>query len=106
MAPRRTGLAVAIFAALGLVTVGAVIERVDPFPRLRFAIQRSPTDLPSSTAISRLEVVRGHPTVSVHLPARDLKDLLDNKMQHGRAWERAGSVSYFEEGRLRFAAQV
>ena len=104
--PGRTGLAVAIFAALGLVTVGAVLERVDPFPRLRFAIQRSPADLPSTSAIRGMEVVRGHPTVSVHLPPRELKDLLDNKMQHGRAWERAGSVSYFEEGRLRFAAQV
>ena len=104
--PGRTGLAIAIAAALGLVTAGAALERLDPFPSLRFAIQRSPADLPSSRAISAMEVVRGHPTVSLHLPRRDLQQLLENKMQHGRAWERAGSVSYFEDGRLRLAAQV
>jgi formylglycine-generating enzyme required for sulfatase activity len=102
----RPRLAIAVIAAIALTAVGAAIERFDPFPLLRFAIQRDPADLPSTRAVAATEVVRGYPTVSLHLAPRALKQLLDNKMQHGRAWERPGSISYFEDGRLRFAAQA
>src|SRR5687767_451465 len=104
--PGRTGLAIAVLFALALLTVGAALEHFDPFPRLRIAIQRQPEELPSSSAVSPAEVVRGYPTVSLQLPPAALKELLDNKMQHGRAWERMGSISYFDDGRLRFAGQA
>ena len=37
---------------------------------------------------------------------RSGKGLLRNKLAHGQEWEREGSVSYFEDGRLIFASGV
>ena len=56
------------------------------------------------------EVASGVPVLSLTLDDADLNDpangLLPNKMKHGSEWEREGSVSYFEDGRLLFASGV
>ena len=100
------GLAAAVSCAVALVAVGIAIESADPFPRLRFAIQRSVDDLPSTTAVDRRELRSGHPTISLVIEPRALKEMLDNKREHGREWERPAFVSFFERGRVRFGAQV
>jgi formylglycine-generating enzyme required for sulfatase activity len=100
----RLWLLVGCAAALALG--GAVIDRVDPFPRLRFAIQRGSQELASSRAVDLREVVQGRPLLSMYLPPDDLRDLRVHKMEHGRAWERAADVSYYNHGRLLFAGQV
>ena len=102
----RTGLAIALAAALGLAVAGAAVEHLDPFPLLRFAIQRDPAEIPSSRAVDGREVVRGYPLVSLYVSPAALQDLLDHKMEHGRRWERPASLSYFDGGRLKFAAQA
>ena len=104
--PRRAGLTIAVVSAVGLATAGAALERLDPFPRLRFAIQRNPAELPSSTAIRPADLVHGYPTVSLQLAPDALAELMEHKLEHGRAWERPGSMSYYEDGSLRFAAQA
>jgi formylglycine-generating enzyme required for sulfatase activity len=95
-----------VAAALALAAIGAVIETAGLFPRLRFAIQRDPRQLPSSQAVDTQLVVRGQPLLSVHLQPKDLQSLLENKLEHGREWERRASVSYFENGTLRFAGEA
>jgi formylglycine-generating enzyme required for sulfatase activity len=96
----------ALAAAATLVAVGVAVEHVDPFPRLRFAIQRNPTELPSTSAIDKLEVVKGYPLFSLYIAPAMLRELLDHKMEHGREWERPATLSYFDDGRLLFTAQV
>ncbi|MGH9371250.1 MAG: hypothetical protein ACRD15_06950, partial [Vicinamibacterales bacterium] len=104
--PGRAGLLIALAAAVTLVAVGVAVERLDPFPRLRFAIQRSPVELPSTTAVDTREVIKGYPVVSLYVAPETLDELLRNKHRHGRDWERPSSLSYFDDGRLRFTAQV
>ena len=56
------------------------------------------------------EIASGVPVLSLTLDDADLNDpakgLLPNKREHGEEWEREGSVSYFEDGRLMFASGV
>jgi sulfatase modifying factor 1 len=104
--PGRAGLAAAVACAIALVVAGAAVERADPFPRLRFAIQRDPRDVPSTKAVESREVVRGYPIVSLSMDPATLKELLDNKLEHGRGWERPAFLSFFEDGRVRFGANV
>ncbi|MGH9373451.1 MAG: CotH kinase family protein, partial [Vicinamibacterales bacterium] len=104
--PGRAGLLAALAAAAMLVAVGVAVERLDPFPLLRFAIQRSPTELPSTSAIDKREIVKGYPLVSLYIEPATLRALLDHKMEHGRDWERPSTLSYFDDGHLRFTAQV
>ncbi|MBI2834738.1 MAG: SUMF1/EgtB/PvdO family nonheme iron enzyme [Acidobacteria bacterium] len=86
------------------------LESADLFPLWRFAAQWSPEGLPSSRAVPVTEVASGVPILSLTLDEADLRDpatgLLPNKMRHGPDWEREGSVSYFEGGRLLFASGV
>ena len=99
-----------------VVTTGALcagmmtLDAASLFPLWRFAVQWSPAALPSSRAVPEIEVTSGAPIVSLTLADADLHDpvngLLQNKMKHGEEWERKGSVSYFEGGRLRFASGV
>jgi formylglycine-generating enzyme required for sulfatase activity len=49
------------------------------------------------------DIRSGLPIFSIYLQPEDLQTLLDNKMEHGREWERPGTVSYFDGGRLLFA---
>ncbi|HXW04628.1 MAG TPA: CotH kinase family protein, partial [Vicinamibacterales bacterium] len=103
---RLAGLLALAGAALALSAVGAAIELADVFPKLRFAVQRNQGELPSTQAVDPREVVRGLPLLSIHLQPDHLQELMEHKMEHGRQWERPATLSYFEEGRLRFAGEA
>jgi hypothetical protein len=64
--------------------------------------------MPSTLAVPVPEVRRGLPTLSLYLAGPDLYDpktgILANKHEHGRAWERRGSVSYLDNGRVLYAS--
>ena len=100
-----------LIVATVAICVGTLkLESADLFPVWRFAVQWSPEALPSSRAVPVTEVASGLPVLSLTLDDADLNDpvkgLLPNKREHGEAWEREGSVSYFEGGKLRFASGV
>lgn len=98
----RTTIAAAAFA-LGTF----VVSSLEPFPRLRFAIQRTPADLPSSVLAPADQVALGHPLLSIQIDDASLFDdetgLLANIQARGRDWERPASVSYYAGGQLQFA---
>lgn len=100
-----------LIVATAAICVGTLkLESADLFPVWRFAVQWSPEALPSSRAVPVTEVAGGLPVLSLTLEDADLNDpgmgLLPNKRAHGEEWEREGSVSYFENGRLIFASGV
>lgn len=100
-----------LVVATGAICVGALtLESADLFPLWRFAVQWSPSALPSSQAVPSGEVTRGLPVLSLVLDETDLLNpgtgIIPNKLEHGAEWEREGSVSYFEGGRLLFASGV
>jgi hypothetical protein len=105
---RVAALGLAAASAAALVVVGLVADGSGWLFPLRFSIQRNPELLPSSQAVPGAELRRGLPTLSLHVDPPDLYDpktgILANKHQHGRAWERRGSVSYLDGGRVRFAS--
>jgi hypothetical protein len=92
---------------VALAAVGLVVEARDLFPGLRFAINRSPADMPSTLAVRERDRTAGYPLLSVAVEGNDLFDrqrgLLANPMGHGRDWERFAYVSFFDKGRLRIA---
>jgi hypothetical protein len=73
-------------------------------------VQWSPQALTELTCRSVSEVASGLPILSLTLDDADLNDpargLSPNKRQHGEEWEREGSVSYFDAGKLMFASGV
>lgn len=91
-----------------LLAAGAVAEYHPSLVPLRFALQRDPELLPSSRAIPEGEIRRGVPTVSLSLKDADLFDretgILTNRRQRGNEWERPGTISYYEAGKLRYAS--
>jgi formylglycine-generating enzyme required for sulfatase activity len=100
-----------LIVATAAICVGTLkLESADLFPLWRFAVQWSPEALPSSRAVSINEIASGGPVLSLTLDDADLNDpakgLLPNKREHGEEWEREGSVSYFDGGKLRFASGV
>jgi formylglycine-generating enzyme required for sulfatase activity len=97
---------VAAGSALVLVAVGVAIEAANLFPLLRFAIQRTVDDLPSTTAVDPEEIQSGHPTMSLAIEPSALKEMLDHKLEHGRAWERPAFLTFFEGRKVRFGAQA
>ena len=105
---RSRALAWAAACALGLTAAGAAAEHSAAFFALKFRIQRNPELMPSSTAVPESEIRRGLPTLSLYMTDDALhhpaKGILANKHRHGREWERAGTVSYLENGRVRFAS--
>ncbi len=107
----RRGLrAILVCAPLVTVVLGVMTEAFDVFPRLRIAIQRPADDLPS-TRLAPLDDVRaGLPLMSLYVPEPHLSDpvtgLFQNLLARGRDWERPGTLSYFEDGRLKFATEV
>jgi hypothetical protein len=64
----------------------------------------------AATVLPDGEVASGLPVFSLVVDPRDLHDpdegILANVFEHGRDWERPGSVAFFDEGRLRFATGV
>lgn len=107
----RQGLRIVLLLG-ALFAAGALATHHAAFVPLRFAIQRDPALMPSTRALPPGELGSGLPLVSLSLSDRDLYDpatgLLagDNRLQHGREWERGGTVSFFEGGRLRFSSGV
>lgn len=100
-----------LVVATGIICVAAIqLESADLFPLWRFAVQWSPEALPSSRAVPAVEITSGVPVLSLTLNEADLNDpergLLPNKLKHGEEWEREGSVSYYDGGRLLFASGV
>lgn len=97
-----------IAATAAILVLMLQLEGARLFPLWRLALQWSPEALASSTAVPPVEIMSGLPTVSLTLDEADLQDpgigILANKGQHGRDWERPGSISYFEGGRLLFAS--
>ena len=99
-----------LIVATGAICVGMItLESADLFPVWRFAVQWSPEALPSQ-AVPTKEIASGRPVLSLTLDDRDLNDpdrgILPNKQEHGVEWEREGSVSYFDGGKLLFAGGV
>jgi formylglycine-generating enzyme required for sulfatase activity len=100
-----------LVVATGAICLGTLtLESADLFPLWRFAVQWSPEALPSSRVVPVAEAAAGVPVLSLTLDEADLNDpakgLLPNKREHGEEWEREGSVSYFENGKLLFASGV
>ena len=100
-----------LIVATGAICLGTLtLESADLFPLWRFAVQWSPEALPSSRSVPIDEIASGVPVLSLTLDEADLNDpakgLLPNKRQHGEDWEREGSVSYFDRGKLIFASGV
>lgn len=109
-ASRRRVAARAIALAAAVAMGGLLVAWLEPFPKLRFAIQRTPADIPSSILVPPDEVARGLPLFSIEVDEAALYDdetgIIANVEQRGRDWERPATGSYFENGSLQFAASV
>jgi hypothetical protein len=109
-APRRVPSWLLIVATGAICVAGLTLESADFFPTWRLATQWTAEGVSSSRAVPTSEVVTGRPVLSLTLNEIDLHDpatgLLPNKLKHGKEWEREGSVSYFEDGKLLFASGV
>jgi len=101
-------LALGAIAAAALIGVGFAAEHVAPLFALKFSIQRNAELMPSSLVVPGPERRRGLPTLSLFLADADLYDpktgILANKDEHGRAWERRGTVSYLDGGDVLYAS--
>jgi formylglycine-generating enzyme required for sulfatase activity len=101
-----------VVATVAMCLAMVTLESADFFPLWRFAVQWSPDALPSSRAVPAVEVMSGVPVLSLTLDEAVLRDpatgilTAQNIVKHGEEWEREGSVSYFEGGRLAFASGV
>ena len=110
--PRRIPSWLLVVVTGTLCAAMVKLESADLFPLWRFAVQWSPDALPSSRAVPAVEVLSGVPLLSLTLDDEVLHDpakgilTKENILKHGEEWEREGSVSYFEGGRLLFAAGV
>src|SRR4029453_8199728 len=108
--PRRIPSWLLVVATAAICVGTLKLESADLFPLWRFAVQWSPQALTSSRAVPVSEVASGLPILSLTLDDADLNDpakgLLPNKREHGEEWEREGSVSYFDGGKLIFASGV
>jgi hypothetical protein len=95
----------------------AAEEKVGPFPKKRQvgrimyeANSARGEGMPSSDVIGEDDFVEGWPLLSIFVDEDDLYDertgLLANKRERGKEWERLGYVSYYTDGRLRFASSA
>jgi hypothetical protein len=100
----------ALIAAVVVFGAGVVaLERADVFPSWRLAVRWSPLALPATRVVPPEEIASGRPVMAVALDTDALwgpTGILENKLRHGRDWEREGSVAYYEGGRLLFASGV
>ena len=108
--PATRSLTSVVLLALLFVAAGFAVERLDPFPRMREAIQQPAADFPSTTALPEEEIARGLPLIAIGIDPAHLYDpetgLLTHLQARGRAWERPARMSYYDEGRLVFASGV
>ena len=94
----------------GLAGGLAVIERLAGLPAPNWPSDGAPHVAAAIAALPPGEIASGHPVVSLVMDPADLNDpekgILANVLEHGRAWERPGTVAYFDDGRLQFATGV
>ena len=106
----NAGLLTVTALCVGLLAVGLVADNLAWLSNLRVVVQRSPSQFPSSLAVPSSERSRPGSLLSVYTAPRYLHDpdygLLTNPMQVGRVWEHPATVSYFEDGNLRFASNA
>jgi len=100
-----------LFVCVVLVGGGLVVlDSLDLFPTWRAAVQWTPRTAPSTESVPDDVLATGQPVLSLAMDPADLYDpargILTHVEEHGVAWERPGSISYFDEGRLQFAADV
>ena len=95
---------------LGLLAAGLVADNAAWLSSLRTVVQRSPSQFPSTLVVPPFESSPSGSLLSVYTEDRYLHDpdygLLANPTRRGRAWEHPATVSYFEDGDLRFASNV
>ena len=106
---RRAGrLLILVMVPLVFVSGGLLAEHMGELNDLRLAIQRTPASFPSSQTVPREAIRSGQSVLSVYTEADSLwnptRGLLTNPLKRGREWERPATVSYFDGGRLVFAA--
>ena len=110
MSTRPWSVALLALGPAAFVAAGLALESADTLAPLKLSIQRTPGSLPSSLAVSRDEVARGAPLVSLYAEHETLFDpqtgLLTNLRRPGRAWELQAMFSYFDQGRLVVAGGV
>ena len=96
--------------ALAFVVAGFILERLDVFPALRFAIQRPGPVVSNQPTVPDEEVARGLPVVAVQIDPEHLygeeTGLLTHVEGRGREWERPATLTYYDEGRVVFASGV
>ena len=106
----RLGLLTLSALCLSILAVGLIAEHFDWLSDLEVVVQRSPARFPSSQVVSPGELARARSVLSVYTEARYLDDpgigLFTNPTRVGRDWEHPATVSYFEEGALRFASNI
>jgi hypothetical protein len=86
-----------------------VLDRVAGLPVPSLADWTPRVDLAAAVVPER-DKQSGLPIMSLVMAPADLNDpargILSNVLQHGRAWERPGSIAFFHDGTLRFASGV
>jgi hypothetical protein len=91
-----------------LVCLAAAVERLDRFPALRRALQRSPATAPGAPHIAEQELRSGLAILSLSIDEKHLHDpatgIVANATARGPEWERTASVSYADRGRVVFSA--
>jgi hypothetical protein len=105
----KTGIAAALGVVL-LIGAGIAVDRFDLFSDLTFAIQRTPSRMPSTRFVPDSELRTGVPILSLATQDEALnspeRGLLRHPLEKGVEWERPAYVSYFDKGELRFASEV
>jgi hypothetical protein len=104
------GALAAIVLVIALFAAGVLIDRNDWFSDLTFAIQRTPSRMPSSRAIPESDIRQGVPILSLATTEEALRNpdtgLLTHPLERGVEWERPAYVSFFDQGALKFASEV
>ncbi len=106
--PLRSWRLLALVA--GLAGGLAVVERLAGLPSATWPSDTVPRISAAVSALPPGEIASRHPVLSLVMDAADLQDpergILANVLEHGRDWERPGTVAYFDDGQLRFATGV
>lgn len=99
-----------------LVVTGALcvalwgMDRFGGFSADRMAVRWGASAGRAAGAVPEAEVAAGRPVLSLVVGEDDLHDpargILSNVLEHGPAWERPGTVAFFDEGALKFATDV
>ena len=106
--PLRSWRLLALVA--GLAGGLAVVERLAGLPSSTWPVETVPRISAAVSVLPASEISSGHPVLSLVMDPADLQDpergILANVLEHGRDWERPGTVAYFDDGQLRFATGV